>query len=606
MGKFGSFLILISTTVDANLRLHIHLMTVSEVDEQVGRLAETLRLLRSRRNELAPISVLAPEILLGIFTHLPKLAFPVKSRRRYGRRYHSQAVFDQLHVTQVCRSWRRLTIQSPTLWNSVSFHCHPLLTEDLLRRSQGAPLDIKLDSYYSRISRSSPVIPAAFANPTRIRTIDISGDNELFDRILPSLRQPSWPVLEELRLSCYGPDYEISNPFSNAAVPNLRRLSLYCIRFSLHSHLFDHLTSLHLKNSHYEEDIAEISRRPSWPELKSVLLRPTHLQELHLVHYLPHGWPVDDEHELICLSALHTIYLEDESSRVMQFLACMSMPSLKHGQFILSSQGDAHPFENPQDGEHRRDEGHRMLAVAAALNSHLQAYPSLQVRHADFGLPSMVFRAWSPERSDESEIDLKIDYSCIGTPSFFDHFDFVHTLLSLPSFGDVTNFSIKPTLPSATQPSRSGADWTRIADFRSFFRILPHVRTFQIDSHFSGLGYGRIYRVSSIGALLHALGANNGVDPVPYPDLQELILKIFDFRPVLNPGAQHLDTSREPDVITDLLSSRADAGFPLNRLRIEQCTEVSEVMVERWRSMAEVVWDGPVHISPEDDGLLDW
>jgi hypothetical protein len=619
IGKLDGYLSVLSITIDVKLRLHIPLMTISEVDEQVGRLAQTLRLLRSRRNELAPISALASEVMLGIFMHLLDFTSPVKIRdKRRGAVPLHQTKIDQLHITHVCRSWRWLTIHSPVLWSNISFHCHPLLTEELLRRSQGALLDITLDRDYSRILRSSSVIPSAFTNPMRIRTIDISGDNSLFDRILPSLQHPSWPVLEELRLSCSESRTEFPGAFLNAVVPRLRRLLLSGIKYSLHSYLFDNLTFLHMANTKYRlPSTGEEPPRPSWPELNSVFRRSTHLRELHLLRYLPHGWPMDDERTVISMSALHTVCLVDKSSRVIQFLARTSMPSLQHRQFVVYAEDDFNPIQYPQmhaNEEHRIIEEPCVVTFAEALNRHLEAYPLLQLNRVELGLPTIDIQAWSPRSCDRPEIHLKIECFYQETPGCIDHFDFAQTLLSLSSFSNITTFTIRPELPFPPYYSQPARSWIQSVDFRKLFRILPHIRTFQIGSHVTSVNYTYISRagfaapdgISSMSGLIHALEANDGFDPVPHPYLEELALEYLDFSPIPIPWEQNLNINSESNMIADLLSSRADAGFPLSRLRIQQCIGVSEDMVQGWRSKAEILWDGPVYIPPKDDGWSDW
>ncbi|OAX35931.1 hypothetical protein K503DRAFT_337818 [Rhizopogon vinicolor AM-OR11-026] len=68
-----------------------------------------MRALRSRRNSLACISCLPSEILATIFEHV------VESRGSKGACRHPPC----LTITYVCTHWRRLALESPSLWATI-------------------------------------------------------------------------------------------------------------------------------------------------------------------------------------------------------------------------------------------------------------------------------------------------------------------------------------------------------------------------------------------------------------------------------------------------------------------------------------------------------
>ncbi|TFK63920.1 hypothetical protein BDN72DRAFT_732984, partial [Pluteus cervinus] len=85
--------------------------------EQMGELC-------SKRNSLAPVSQLPPEVLVQIFGWLQSL-------------YRHEAEWTR--VTQVYTYWRRTARGSPSLWTRVMWR-NPFWLEESLTHSQPLPL----------------------------------------------------------------------------------------------------------------------------------------------------------------------------------------------------------------------------------------------------------------------------------------------------------------------------------------------------------------------------------------------------------------------------------------------------------------------------------
>ena len=78
------------------------------IDEKIAQLEQSILQLKSRRNELAPISRLPPEILGSIFVRAAAA----------GRSRHVSAV---VNFTYVCGLWRSVALNTPSIWCSIPF-----------------------------------------------------------------------------------------------------------------------------------------------------------------------------------------------------------------------------------------------------------------------------------------------------------------------------------------------------------------------------------------------------------------------------------------------------------------------------------------------------
>lgn len=83
------------------------------IDQDLAALAESMRVLHSRRNCLAHISCLPPEILVTVFRHF-------ESSEDHTSTSHHRGAPICLILTHVCKHWRQLALDCPTLWTSVS------------------------------------------------------------------------------------------------------------------------------------------------------------------------------------------------------------------------------------------------------------------------------------------------------------------------------------------------------------------------------------------------------------------------------------------------------------------------------------------------------
>jgi hypothetical protein len=105
------------------------------ISDEIKSLEESTRALKSRRNTLAAISRLPPEILATIFTFLSASTWNEKDVH-----------LDWIRVAHVCRRWREAALDHPRFWNHINF---TKLTSagmaEVLARAKMAPLHLEAD-----------------------------------------------------------------------------------------------------------------------------------------------------------------------------------------------------------------------------------------------------------------------------------------------------------------------------------------------------------------------------------------------------------------------------------------------------------------------------
>ncbi|KAF5371006.1 hypothetical protein D9615_009993 [Tricholomella constricta] len=102
------------------------------IDQEMQRLEDSIRVLKSRRNVLAPIARLPPEMLSKIFSF------------RAAESAESLNPLEWIRVSHDSRHWRAVALDCPSLWGSLVF-TRPKWSEEMLKRSKMASLVVKAD-----------------------------------------------------------------------------------------------------------------------------------------------------------------------------------------------------------------------------------------------------------------------------------------------------------------------------------------------------------------------------------------------------------------------------------------------------------------------------
>ncbi|KAF5325441.1 hypothetical protein D9619_010042 [Psilocybe cf. subviscida] len=195
------------------------------IDEEIAELTarmqqEAVQLLKTHRNELAPVSKLPDEILLHIF-----LIFQ-DATDLHPKHWHQ--------IMHVCRYWRHLAIGSPSLWTRLHILPHALIPL-MLERSQSTPLEVGLLSLTPKESITTLATILHKIKHIRVLHFHLMPPNflEMVDNILAGLDQDWEATLLELLMvdiiTSSGPDAGPVKLATDVFRPTrlLRRLSLF-------------------------------------------------------------------------------------------------------------------------------------------------------------------------------------------------------------------------------------------------------------------------------------------------------------------------------------------------------------------------------------------
>ncbi|KAF5325421.1 hypothetical protein D9619_010027 [Psilocybe cf. subviscida] len=132
------------------------LMIDEEIADLTARMQESIRLLKARRNELAPVTKLPDEILFQIFVIFQD---SIDLQHRQWQQ-----------IAHVCRYWRHVAVGSPSLWTRLHNPPHAL-TQLMLERSKNAPLDVALTGMWLKKTILTGTLAIILQAIERIRTI---------------------------------------------------------------------------------------------------------------------------------------------------------------------------------------------------------------------------------------------------------------------------------------------------------------------------------------------------------------------------------------------------------------------------------------------------
>ncbi|KAG1876654.1 hypothetical protein DFJ58DRAFT_755565 [Suillus subalutaceus] len=239
--------------------------TCSHVDKDIAGFNEDMGGLRSRRITFSCISWLPPEILTTVFTYIVE-EDTLKSHTGTPR---PCAAPISMIITHVCRHWRQVALECPTLW--ASLNCTLCLRD---RRKAALVVIYKspgsLQKCFQRI----------FSQLPRIKFLQLCSYPWEVNRILDRLSSQPAPSLQTFKFSVARKSHtRVIRPISDAIfqgqAPLLRSVELTECTFSWTSCIFSGLRTLDLRR------IGSASY-PTLSQLLSALRRMPELEQLTL------------------------------------------------------------------------------------------------------------------------------------------------------------------------------------------------------------------------------------------------------------------------------------------------------------------------------------
>ena len=193
---------------------------IRAIDQEILRLKETIRRLRSERNGIVPISQLPPELLARIFQFIAD------------NEIHESNPMERINFSYVSHHWRDVALNTSNLWRVISLG-FPNCSTVMLQRSKMADLILYAGGDLET-SKHTQIIQLALSHIERVCEIIIRFSGSRADGpIHEMLRQfpKSAPRLRSLSVTPINPNstlYNMSLPtiFPLTNTPYLRRLVL--------------------------------------------------------------------------------------------------------------------------------------------------------------------------------------------------------------------------------------------------------------------------------------------------------------------------------------------------------------------------------------------
>jgi hypothetical protein len=367
---------------------------LAHIDNQLTTLAESMRALRSRRNSLARIACLPPEILVTVFKHIVEEEW----YRIYRRNYHCT-------VTRICRHWRRVALECPSLWtfiNGTSTRWIGLMLE----RSKKAPLVVTCHAS----ALPSDCLEKVFSQLPRIKDLRLELYTWDASRVLNYLLAQPAPLLQNFKFSLDGGGIPvISDAIFQGQAPQLRDIQLTGCSFSWTSRLFSGLRTLDLKgiapaSCTLLELLAALKRMPDLEQLK--LERLSIISEGNKVPF-----------DRVPLAWLKRIVLDATIQTAVALFSCLALPDDARIALNLTKIEGRQSFSDlfSAMGKGPGKSGPVFRSLRAALS-----YPSL----IQFST-SMKYAPPSPRKTGGNDVRLSIEFQSdsrteIRPPIIFD------------------------------------------------------------------------------------------------------------------------------------------------------------------------------------------
>ena len=341
---------------------------ISAVDEEVDAARTLLRSLLTRRNALAPISVLPPEVLARVFHALARLEPPCWSGIQY---------LGWIKATHVCVHWRQVALGDSSLWARISGT--PTSREfvaEMLVRARNAPLDIDIDL----IGTSNPALSLLFTpHISRIRELRLHNLSTFHSDSVRGIYGQEALVLENFELGVSVAGLMVFGELAGVKLfkgraPNLRTLSL-TQTFIPWSHIpRGQLTQLKIVYFNEVPFPADVSTHEDVNQLIDLLANSPELEVLVLESCLPSRLGQFPRDQTIHLPQLSRLCLGGSSSRVTNLLKMLKFPpsSMLHLHCISENT----PTYND----------HHLLSL---ISAHYQCRAPIQFKSLSVGISDM-------------------------------------------------------------------------------------------------------------------------------------------------------------------------------------------------------------------------
>ncbi|KAG1739492.1 uncharacterized protein EDB91DRAFT_1202856 [Suillus paluster] len=518
----------------------------TQIDKDTAALLESVRVLRSRRNDLARISCLPPEILATVFKYIADeevlKSYPGHTPENTPR-YCAPAC---LIVTHVCRHWRQVALDFPALWASINCASARWLPM-MLERSKNDALVVTYSA-----QALQPCLEQVLSQLPRIKVLQLClfSYSEV-DVVLDCLSSQPAPLLQTFRLShCAGlhhsaKPWPISDTIFQGRVPRLRSVELVYCPFNWTSCIFSGLRTLDVRDTGFVFTSSE---------LLSALRRMPDLEQLSLRRLLifPEETQLLGKFPLSQLKHIALDYILPLTSVVTLF-AHLALPI-----DVTVALNLAGTVQGPQS----------FSELLSAMDKDPNEFGSIirslrtSVLYGELGIQfstSMTFRSnhsWNPRDDniydDDIRLSIQFESGELQPGVVFD------------ASRIIAQHKIQNLFVSSLLTSDLPENFWRAGSVN-----LPELKVI----HLTG---------PSVGGLIATLCIEGAqTSDIMYPSLHAIELENIDFE------------FEEPEKLWDIITMRAKHGACIRRLRFAMCMNLMAKQVQLLEEVvADVDWDG--------------
>lgn len=311
------------------------------LDKKIDVLVLALLALKRRRNVIAHITLLPPDILRLIFE------YATLTQERYYLPWELKWMRNTAHV---CAYWRRVALDHAVLWSYISLNVPSWIVEEKLRRSKAAPLTIIIDMSCPYIKD----LPYVWKNTARICDISIHAQSDYHNmgssvrvhNTLPDIAAVA-ECLERFSLTFHWkerPNDILPLNIFAGGTPKLHELQLKRCGLNWNSPFLSGLISLSL------DEPSSKDGRPPLAQLVSALDKMRNLKTLVLhnilLPVLIHAIP--NRHRARVLPHLTSIDIISTTPECIRLIENFGFPSIASAKFELNSKDEDFEFDLPE------------------------------------------------------------------------------------------------------------------------------------------------------------------------------------------------------------------------------------------------------------------
>ncbi|EKM51914.1 uncharacterized protein PHACADRAFT_262326 [Phanerochaete carnosa HHB-10118-sp] len=529
-------------------------------DREIARLVEEKRLLRTRRNTLAPINQhLPPEMLSEVFLSLFRL-----HRDSWGAAVRLPLPHNWLTATFVCQHWRNIALRTPSLWTHIILTRSDNKPERILRlhewvkRSGRLPLTIEqlelvlnldLISYTFGPSIMSLIMQVA----SRIQRLAMTFGGPIITHAVHEGRTLDSPSLESIAVvqtpKLAPNSYKILREYLWPAIRSLR-----CMQTSpslLQALIRNTLTTLYVK---------ECTPPPTIGEWLLILGSLPSLAHLTLIRSVSQDNVTSKTGMEVGLPALRHLWIRDREGGISsaQLLSCIAIPNNVRAHIA----GD----------EPVQEAGARAIlaqVAAKAAGEGIIGEPwNARVCVADYShgpgdqhhITLILYTMNRPLRpdADKDMSDQNTGFSvtlALGRNTSMRE-PITRAFYSLISLSEVEGLMFRGSIKKA----------------ETFSSLLQPQMVRQVEA------YTQCYTATRLLRLLQTGTAVNDTLSFPYPELHRLTLTIVSRRNYAHSGSHHAQTFVR--LLADTLEERAKHGLRTRHLTLTYCVQINMTACE--------------------------